>query len=250
MTHLSGDAAIQALGAEHRVSDELQIQLATIDKIYTLRRDALVANKELSDAELANAMLRLDLERKRDKEKATADAKAKGGQTAGKLSDLALSIGSDVAQGRGVNVASLTASLGAIGGNVLGNAILPGIGGKIGAVLGQGLGGLVGGIFGHHDTPPVIKSLSAVERAQRETITAIEQQTKDLLLAPQNRFINLPSSFTIPAHRPSSGNTGGDTFNVSITVPVTSGNPADIQHAVELAMGNALTKQRNRRVRF
>lgn len=123
------------------------------------------------------------------------------------------------------------------------------IGGAVLATAGGLLGGLLGGRGDKHEREqdqPVIRQLDAIERAQRETITAIESQT-DALLKPENRFFGLPSNFNTPAYASAFGGGGGIGGDVNITVQVSGSNasPAEIARAVEDAMGNALNKQRS-----
>jgi cell wall-associated NlpC family hydrolase len=150
--------------------------------------------------------------------------------------------------GKGGQYAQQGSTIGATGGMIVGSLV----GGPVGGAIGSTLGGLIGGYLGgrkdahaHDNDPPIIKSLDAIERAQRDTITTIMAQT-DALLKPENRFMNLPSTFSVPSYAPAfgPGAGGGDTNHVAINVTVNGGNPNEVQAAVEKAVGNVLSNQR------
>lgn len=140
---------------------------------------------------------------------------------------------------------------GAQTGAAMGSMVLGGIGtamGALGGPLGSMVGGLLGGIIGKAlfgDKPEVqsatISSLDSIERAQRDTITAIQNQT-DALLKPENRFLNLPSNFTVPNYNPGTG--AGIQINIDAR-----GNPnaGAIGQHVEDAISNALYNNRRGR---
>jgi hypothetical protein len=146
--------------------------------------------------------------------------------------------------GGGGQFAQFGSNLGATGGALLG-AKLGLVGGPVGAVVGGLLGGLAGGLFDKGDDDarpdPVVKGLEAVERAQRETITAITNQT-DALLRPENRLLNLPSNFSaIPSYLPNfGGGVGGSVPSQSmqytdqrqITIRVNGGDLNEVRRVV------------------
>jgi hypothetical protein len=122
--------------------------------------------------------------------------------------------------GKGGQGAQLGSGLGSTGGALLGNFLLPGVGGLAGGALGGVLGGLFGKLFDKKEPEkldPQVRSLEAIERAQRETITAIQQQT-DALLRPENRFLNLPATFSVPSMAGALMAGGGT--SVSVTIPL------------------------------
>ena len=94
---------------------------------------------------------------------------------------------------------------------------------------------MLGGLFGRKSKreevqQPIIKGLDAIERAQRETITTIQEQT-DALLNPENRLLNLPSTFSVPSYNANTGAGGprityGDT-NVTMNFTVNSDHSVD-----------------------
>lgn len=132
------------------------------------------------------------------------------------------------------NKEALTYTAGAIGGSLLGGFVakktgkesnFASTGATLGTMAGMFLpggpavwgmiGGFMGGLVGaekENESDRQIQALQAIERAQQETISTIESQT-DSLLNPQNRFINLPTGFSVPAYDPSGTATGsGDVY--------------------------------------
>lgn len=154
--------------------------------------------------------------------------------------------------GGGGKGAQMGSNMGSVGGMIVGTMI----GGPVGGAIGSALGGLVGGLLGggtdkkNKPTNTVIKGLDAIERAQRDTITTIQAQT-DALIKPENRLLNLPSTFNIPGYMPSSGMGGGggsgrvvNVDKIEINVPVQSNaDPKQISNAVEEAVGRVLYDQ-------
>lgn len=101
-------------------------------------------------------------------------------------------------------------NIGSMVGGLLGT-LVPGTSGLF-STLGSMFGGLFGG--GERKDTPTFKALDAIERAQRETISAIKQSTK-ALIDPTNSFLNAPSDFSLPTYFPSLGRSGGSGGNVS-----------------------------------
>lgn len=135
--------------------------------------------------------------------------------------------------GRGV--AGSYAGEGAALGTALGQAFLPVpvVGGLVGGLL----GGAIGGLFGSGDEskpPPELQTLERIERNQRATITAIENQTRQLL-SVDNRLLNVPASFTVPGYRPLGLSSGNSTGSVVINIDARGASPgmeANIESAV------------------
>ncbi|HEX7119394.1 MAG TPA: hypothetical protein VF212_11430 [Longimicrobiales bacterium] len=136
--------------------------------------------------------------------------------------------------------------IGSLLGGLAGNFLIPGVGAM--------LGGLVGDLFGGDDKEkerqaqtPIVRQLEAIERVQKETISAIKGQT-DALLNPESRLLNLPSSFRVPTYRPMSGGGGGSTTSVtygdthlSVHFEVTSSHsPDDIRRIAMEGIEDAL----------
>lgn len=112
------------------------------------------------------------------------------------------------------------ASEGAALGTAIGS-LIPG-----GTIIGGLLGGLFGGLFGKKQPkrPPELSSLERIDRNTRETITAIENQTNQLLNL-DNRLLNVPASFVVPNYRPlalgiGAGN-GGTVVQQAVQVTIT-----------------------------
>ena len=129
---------------------------------------------------------------------------------------------------QGVNDGQNHGSEGAGIGSMLGLLASPLPGGSIwGPMLGGFLGGLFGGRIGKQSPPPQFEALSAIERNTRETVTAIENQTKMLTLS--DRMMNVPAGFRIPSYALGGG--AGMIVN-SIQVNVQGGDPARTADAV------------------
>lgn len=164
----------------------------------------------------------------------------------------------------GSSIGSTVGMLGAAGLAKLGGTFGTFFGGPLGSAIGAAAGGLIGGLLGgfgdkKKNDPAqqeTSRGLDAIERAQRETITAIQVQT-DALLKPENRLLNLPSTFNIPNFAPNFGGSGGGgmggTLDLNINI---SGNaPAElqsqiadaVQEALEENLGNLLSNQRGTR---
>lgn len=117
---------------------------------------------------------------------------------------LAAGIAGDVVGGGG-RFAGIGSSLG----SVLGNFLFPG---PVGTSLGGLLGGFIGGRFDSKgQQTPQLSALQAIERVEREQLSAIERQT-DALLHPENRYLNLPSNFTVPGYLPQFAGSGGGAY--------------------------------------
>ena len=237
----------------------LKLQLDLSDQQYTLQRNAALSDLRLTDQQRANELLKLDLAKQREqtqlrtneavKEELLIAQKQKAllAERIGAASNLVTGILSGNATGEMIG-----SSLGTIAGS-----FLPGIG----EIIGPSIGGFLGGLFDKKkkndaaNQQPVVKGLDAVERAQRDTITAIAAQTQQLL-NPQDRFLNLPSNFNVPAYAPSVGGsptaTYGDTNNnvtVNLNVNGTSTSPDALKKIVAQAVGEVLYEQRRNRSR-
>ena len=117
------------------------------------------------------------------------------------------------------NYSSEGAALGA----AIGTAV-PGIGTIVGGLV----GGLLGGLFGKKRPPaplPEMQVLERIDRNTRETISAIENQTTQLLTL-DSRLLNVPSTFTVPGYRPLGvggglGAEGGMVVEQSVNITIT-----------------------------
>jgi hypothetical protein len=154
---------------------------------------------------------------------------------------------------------------GTLGGGILGNALSPykdgtnyaGTGssvggmlggmafGPIGGLVGGLLGGLVGGLFGKHQpkVTPEFAALAKIERNTRETVTALDNQTRQLFDL-DSRMLNVPATFTVPTLAPfGAGSTGGIAIHPgAITVHVQQSNASapDIGREVARAVAQEL----------
>jgi hypothetical protein len=139
--------------------------------------------------------------------------------------------------------ASTGASLGAVIGGV------SPLGPVLGPLVGGALGGLIGGLFG---SPKKVEqtAIEKIERNTRETITAINNQTGQLLNL-DNRLLNVPSSFVVPGYRPmgvGSGAAGGTamaagTTNQTVTIHI---HDATDPKAVANAVAKVLQEETRR----
>jgi hypothetical protein len=255
--------ALAKLGTEASITDKLRLQLDLVFQIFNLKRDALLFDTSLSGEELRNEQLRLKLARDRQivalqiAAAAEKEAKAKRDAVKAKPPEIGKpGAGTDV---KGLVASSLGAVLGGGGTrNVVGSlGRLAGslVGGPIGGIVGGFLGGKLGGLFGgkKQQEEPAVKMLSAIERAQRETITTIQAQT-DALLKPDNRFLNLPSTFNIPAYAPGIGGSGPGAMSVSYgdvqvsismpSAPAAQLTPKEWKRLATEAVEDALSGQR------
>lgn len=218
---LLGQQLLTRLDSEGSVEDRMRLQLELVERTYQLRREALLADTRLTDPELSNELLKLDLAKEREEIQLRINAAAEEARKATQrkqdnaaLRDQAIGMASGMIgaalSGQGVSGSQIGTNLGMLAGH-----FIPGA-----SAVAPMLGGLLGGLFDKDkDKPeakenPVIKSLNAIERAQRETITTIKQQT-DSLLSPESRLINMPSTFRVPNYAPSIG--GGGSYGNSVT---------------------------------
>jgi hypothetical protein len=138
------------------------------------------------------------------------------------------------------------AALGQGMGKLLGTVVLPGVG----SILGGIAGGLIGGLFGKkkRKVEPQFVALDKIERNTRETITAIENQTSQLL-SLDSRLLNVPASFVVPQFRPPTVGGGIGANNITTTISgVTinvqgATNPEATAQAVRKALTDDLRKQ-------
>jgi len=71
------------------------------------------------------------------------------------------------------------------------------------------VGGMLGSIFGKHVPKPAPEyaQVEKIERNTRESVTAIENQTRQMLNL-DNRLLNVPASFVVPNYRPLAAGSG------------------------------------------
>jgi len=168
-----------------------------------------------------------------------------------RLVDLAESLGDllpSPSSGPGSNIGSQAAAVAAdkwlpnweamLGG--FGAMIVPGIGGLIGGAIGSLFGGV------EEREAKVISQLQAIERVQKETITAIEQQTS-ALLSPESRLINAPASFGFPSYSPTTTTMMGDVI-INVTTQ-TNANADDIAKSVQRIIQEQLSPRGRSRAR-
>jgi hypothetical protein len=255
MEGIRGELALARLGSGATIAQRLELQLQLNERIYEIRRRAIEADITLNEDARATALFRLNVEREIANERArgaaavsteTQKGKGAGGNLKQDIGGAIASIAGSAISGGGVSGAQIGSTIGMLAGSVL-------PGGPIVGSLVAGLGGAIGGLFDKKKKPeqqPIIKGLDAIERAQRDTITTIAEQT-DALLNPENRLLNLPSTFTVPRFNPGGGGTTvtyGDT-NVTLQMTVSSSqSPDDIRRlareGVEDALGEVLASQR------
>jgi hypothetical protein len=141
------------------------------------------------------------------------------------------------AVGGGSQMASTGSSLGGMVGMTLGSAGGP-LGSMVGGMVGNLVGGALGGWLGggkDTESTQVYAHLDAIERATRETVTAIERQT-DALISPENRLLNLPSTFNIPGYMPGFGGGGGGGGSTSVTYEITEANQITVAPVINKDM--------------
>jgi hypothetical protein len=254
---LAGQAALDRLGREASAAQRLATRLTTIERVFDIERQAILDNTRLTERQRDLELERLELARQR----AEFEARSTAAQEARRAKEEKRRKAQEAAKTSAEKRADLRdQAIGAVGGMLAG--ALTGkapsgsqMGSQIGSLAGQmiplpgasilapTIGGLIGGLFDREDEQekpnhPVIKALTAIERAQRETITTISQQT-DALLTPESRLLNLPTSFAVPRYNPGNSAGGatviqGDTHvNVSLSFDVSG---ADAEEVKRLAM--------------
>lgn len=139
-------------------------------------------------------------------------------------------------------------STGANIGSGLGTVIGTMVGGPVGAAIGGILGGALGGVFGKKKPaePKEYFALEKIERNTRESVTALENQTRKMAEI-DNRMLNVPSSFVVPRYRPLGvgGGAGAttNTFSIEVNVDATNQtNAGDIGAAVASAVRSELSR--------
>lgn len=237
-------------------ADEQRLQMEerhalNLLQIESDRIDALAEAGVLEGAALDRAREELEIRRaivRQRKDELSAIAKAD--KTLGLYADLGSSIadaagvampsnpGSAIGRNAGRIAADQFGNIAGMLGGTMGSFIMPGVGSVVGGMLGSA----VGGMFGNDEPREVkqLRTLEAIQQNTRESIAAIEKQTDDLL-NPTQRFLNLPTSFSVPAYNPA-GMGSGDTINhVTVTI-----NGATMS-AEEIAQ--ALNAQLNKEIR-
>ena len=251
---------VQRLGAEASLTDKLALELELHKRIYDIKKQSILADTRLSPEQKQNELLKAKLEKENADFSATGSAdieqQNKLGEAAKKLASAKIKTISDavggtigaLASGHGMSGAQIGQNVGMLAG-----AFIPVL-----EPFAAGIGGFLGGLFDkkkkqdEQQAQPIVKGLDAIERAQRDTITAIQGQTQQLL-APNDRFLNLPSFFNVPQYRPGLGGTlsmptlgspsGLPDFspNVAVTVNVTTNaSPQQVKKAVVDALGEAM----------
>lgn len=105
----------------------------------------------------------------------------------------------------GQNYGSEGAQAGASLGMLIGSMTPLGpLGGAIGSAAGGLLGGWIGGRFGKRPQTPEFMALERIDRNTRETVTAVVNQTRQLLNL-EARLLNVPASFKVPAYAIAAG---------------------------------------------
>lgn len=126
--------------------------------------------------------------------------------------------------------------------------LLSGLGPVAGPVVGSIAGALLGAFFGkdkkEEEEKRQIVALQAIEKAQIETISAIDNQTSQLL-NPQNRLINAPTGFAVPAFNPGGGGGMMEQYNFDFSgMSISGASPAEVQISIEDAVVNAISQSR------
>lgn len=163
------------------------------------------------------------------------------------LGNSALSVGGSLV---GAQVGRLTGKKdsfrdeGAAIGSLVGSALGP-VGGFVGGLAGGLIGGFIGKKAKDEDNPT--EALQKIERNTREAVRALESQTQMLQL--DNRFVNVPTGFTVPTYRPfgvNGGNGGASVVsnvnNIEVNISAAAGtDPNAIGRAVAAEISRQLT---------
>jgi hypothetical protein len=262
-SRILNQSALARLGSEGSIGERLELQLNLVQQTYQLQRDALLADTRLTDVQLRNELLKLETAREREalqlrmnaaveEERRTIErqkaAREKMQDRNRTLRDQGLGMAASVLSGQKMSGEQI--------GSGFGGMLATAIGGPVAGALVPALGGLIGRLLDKKkEADPVVRGLAAVERAQRETITTIQQQT-DSLLNPESRFLNLPSTFSTSRYMPAFGAGGGGGTTVTygdtnVTVEVNVNNagqsPDEITRLVEKGITQALESGRRNR---
>lgn len=131
--------------------------------------------------------------------------------------------------GAGLGGTFLTTSLGLFGGPLVGGL----------------LGGLLGGLFGKRQPPitPPLGILERIEKNTRDAVTAIDNQTRNLLNL-DSRLLNVPAGFAVSSYRPlavGSGSNASQTNN--FTFNIQSADPVGVRREVEKVLSTQIRQQ-------
>jgi hypothetical protein len=129
----------------------------------------------------------------------------------------------------GVNNGNNYASSGAAVGTAVGSLFTP-----VGGIVGGLVGGLLGGRFGRpkQERPIEFSQAERIAANTRETVSAIENQTRTLLNL-EDRLLNVPASFVVPQYRPFGAAAGAAVQNFSIQIDARGvQNPGDLANMV------------------
>jgi hypothetical protein len=159
---------------------------------------------EMEQAVKKTAKKRADQQKKFQRDQALQALAAYAGQFGGTL------LGNAISKHKDHNYADTGASFGTMVGSYLG--------GPIGGIAGGLLGGMLGGLI-HKKEQKTIEYAQAerIERNTREAVTAIENQTRQLMTL-DNRSLYVPASFVMPQYLPGQFGGGGGNNNVTIHV--------------------------------
>lgn len=213
---IMGQAALSRLGTQGTIAERLRVQLNLSERVYRMQREAIERDGRLTDMQRDIELERLRLAREREQIQLRTLAAV---EKEARVLDKQRAIRGDL-EGRALDLAT-SVIRGTVDGAEIGTAVAGAagtlIGGPMAGMIAGELGGVLGRLLDPQEEGALVPQLSAIERAQRETITAIEKQTTDLL-QPQNRLYNVPSSFNVPQQLPALATSrGGATTTTYVT---------------------------------
>jgi outer membrane lipoprotein SlyB len=246
------EVELNRLGPAATLEQQLHTRLSLLNRSYDMQRQALLEDLRLTEEARQNELLRLELQRDREASQlriaAAAEREAMAAGRRQSLQDQALGVVGGAIEG-GISGKQIGAGLGAMAGTLV-PVLAP-----LAAGVGGALGGMLDKMFGkQHEAQ--LTQLQAIERVQKETISAIETQT-DRLLNPTAVALNLPTGFTMPSYMPEPSNgatvsnatyTGSTTVNFTFQISEHH-TPDDVEKAVRRGLGNSLNDSRRSRGR-
>jgi outer membrane lipoprotein SlyB len=246
-----------SIARENMMAKTVEERLSAINRIYELQKQAVMANMRLSEGERDNELLKLRLAREREEIQARMLDQLR--EETSLLADAASSIAGIVLPKGGGKTGAVGSVAGSMAGGLVGGTIGAALGSSIGSTIGAGLGKLFGkkNKDDEKEAADMGRGLTSIERAQRDTITAIQKQT-DALLNPESRLFNLPSTFNMPSYMPalaagprggSQSGGGGAVIDNSVThltvnVTTSASDPKEVARYVESYLADGFSSKR------
>jgi hypothetical protein len=215
-------------------------RLQASERIHRLKRQELLNNNLLTEAEISNELYKLDLAREREQiqirmmervEKEASIIQSIAAEIAGiVLPGTGGGIGGAIGRGIGTAVGK---SMGTFAGTVL----APGVGGLVGGFLGSKIGGLFGKKQSSDQPDRHLQILQKIQYNTRQTATELEHQRRKLDVA--RGVFNVPAGFAIPAMMGGGGHNITVNVNSAIHIPPQV-SPQDVVNIMHDEMGRVI----------